>query len=336
MEEVMDVVKVKDVLCALDDLTNGRCLKCISDENDFSVTKDSNIIGKNICERPGLIWGDPEMEVKKIAVAMTMTEVAIELAAATDVDVIVTHHPMADAASSGGVLLKTYLDIYNLAAFECHEAFHGTHPGIPWLHGHKPIFSDIAYGGIPGNIVHVGNVIDGIDTIADMFERLDRYMNYDVDKEVLDMEREIRGCGGIEETSVVAKSKIILGSPDDKVKQVIHIFPHTGFTAEHLEEVYEKFPEVDTVLLTISRVYDPNPLIEKCRELGLNLICGNSHALEIYENGVPMAFALKQHLPDVEVVVLQDRMLSVPLECIGSKYIREYGEDIATNYLHRK
>lgn len=80
------------------------------------------------------------MEVNKIAVMMAMTECAIELAAATGVDAMVTYHPIADAASSGGVLLKTYLDTYNLAAFELHEAFHGLHPGIPWLHGHKPIF----------------------------------------------------------------------------------------------------------------------------------------------------------------------------------------------------
>ena len=85
-------VRVKDVLQALDDLTNGRCLKTPGDwasgKNPWVVTKSSNIPGKAVVEMPGLIWGDPEMEVKKIAVMMTMTESAIELAAATGVDAL--------------------------------------------------------------------------------------------------------------------------------------------------------------------------------------------------------------------------------------------------------
>ncbi len=63
---------------------------------------------------------------------MTMTEGSIELAGATGVDAIVAHHPIAEAANSGGVILKNYLDLYNVAAFELHEAFHGLHPGIPF------------------------------------------------------------------------------------------------------------------------------------------------------------------------------------------------------------
>lgn len=56
-------IKVKDVLKALDDLTRGRCLKNVDDENLFSMTKDSKISGKKIGERPGLVWGNPEKEV---------------------------------------------------------------------------------------------------------------------------------------------------------------------------------------------------------------------------------------------------------------------------------
>ena len=105
------MAKVKDVLQALDDLTNGRCLMGPGDwasgrKSKWVVTKSSDIPGKAVVEMPGLIWGDPEMEVKKIAVGMTMTESAIELAAATGVDAIVVHHPIADAANSGGVLIK--------------------------------------------------------------------------------------------------------------------------------------------------------------------------------------------------------------------------------------
>ena len=92
------MAKVKDVLQALDDLTNGRCLKGPGDwatgKNPWVVMKSSSIPGKGVVETPGLVFGDPEMEVKKIAVAMTMTESVIELAAATGVNAIVTHHPI--------------------------------------------------------------------------------------------------------------------------------------------------------------------------------------------------------------------------------------------------
>lgn len=80
------MAKVKDVLQALDDLTGGRCVKDPTDwssgKNHFVVTKTSNIPGKSCTEIPGLVWGDPEMEVRKIAVCMTVTESVIELAAA--------------------------------------------------------------------------------------------------------------------------------------------------------------------------------------------------------------------------------------------------------------
>lgn len=66
------MAKVKDVLAALDDLTGGRCLKGPGDwaggKNPWVVTKSSDIPGKAVVEMPGLVWGDPEMEVRKIAV----------------------------------------------------------------------------------------------------------------------------------------------------------------------------------------------------------------------------------------------------------------------------
>lgn len=333
-------IYVKDVLKALDDLTNGRCVKSSSDyangKNPFVVTKTSNIPGKAVTELPGLVWGDPEREVKKIAVMMTMTESAIELAAATGVDVMVCHHPIADAANSGGVLLKTYLGIYNIAAFELHEAFHGMHPGIPWLHGHEPFFSSISYDGISGNIVYVGHVLPEIKTVGDMLSRLDGLMDVDVDSTMLEAEREIRRCNEIEETSVAARAKILVGSKERPMKKVIHMFPHTGFTPTHLERLISEHPDVDTLLATISRVYPGHELIAKAEELGLNFICGNSHAVEIFENGIPLAKAIEQHLPEAEVVIFRDRVTSIPLNVFGSESIRQYGENMATKYLHRK
>ena len=129
--------KVKDVERALDTLMGGRCQNKPGNER-FFVTKTSGIEGKSVKEKPGLVWGDPEMPVKKIAVMMTLNESAIELAAATGVQAIVVHHPLAEAANSGGVPFKPYLDPYGIAVLEAHEAFHGLHPGISYLHGHKP------------------------------------------------------------------------------------------------------------------------------------------------------------------------------------------------------
>ena len=69
--------RVKDVLKALDVLTGGRCVtdrgSWSHSNNRFVVTKTSDVPGKAITEMPGLVWGDPEMEVKKIAVMMTLS-----------------------------------------------------------------------------------------------------------------------------------------------------------------------------------------------------------------------------------------------------------------------
>ncbi|MDR1194350.1 MAG: Nif3-like dinuclear metal center hexameric protein [Peptococcaceae bacterium] len=328
---------VKDVLQALDDLTGGRCVKTPGDyaggQNPFVVTKTSHIPGKAVTELPGLVWGDPEMPVRKIAVLMTMTESAIELAAATGVNALVAHHPIADAANSGGVLIRYYLGIYQLAAFELHEAFHGLHPGIAWLHGHKPFFATVCYDGIPGNIVYVGDALPEIKTVGDLMARLDRLMNVREEEEMLAAERRIRGSQAIEETSVAARCAILAGERDRPVKKVIHMFPHTGFTVRHLEELIRSNPDADTLLATISRVYPGHELISKAKELGLSFVCGNSHAMEIFENGIPLAKAIKHHLPEAEVVIFRERMTSVPLEDFGAAEIQAYGDQMRDGHL---
>ncbi|MCG8532221.1 MAG: Nif3-like dinuclear metal center hexameric protein, partial [Desulfovibrionales bacterium] len=106
-------MNVSDLVLALDTISNGRVLggdhrPCA---NPFVVTKSSHIPGKAVTETPGLVVGNPDATIKKIAVLMTLTESAIELAGASGVDAMVVHHPVADAASSGGVLLKTYLEL---------------------------------------------------------------------------------------------------------------------------------------------------------------------------------------------------------------------------------
>ena len=331
------MTKVSDLLHALDQITGGRCVRDIGDifsgKNRFVVNKTSNIPGKACMETPGLVCGNLEAEVKKVAVTMTLTECNIELAGATGVDAIVAHHPIVEAANSGGVTMRNYLELYGLSVFELHEAFHGLHPGIAFIHGHKAFRVDIAYGGIPGNILYVGRALDGIKTLGDMLDRLDEFMGIDEEKRMLIAERDSRRCDGIVETNVATGGKIMVGDRDKPVSMVIHIFPHTGFTPEHLEKVKAEHPEADTLLTTISRVREDSPLVAKARELGLNVIVGNSHAMEILENGLPLAYAIKMLLPDVEVVLFRERITSTPIAMAGTPAIREYAADIAERFL---
>lgn len=333
----MGKVYVRDVAQALDDLSNGRCMKPAgTGSNPFVITKSSGIPGKAVTETPGLVFGDMDMEVKKIAVMMTMTESAIELAAGTGVNVLITHHPVADASNSGGVLIKTYLGLYKIAVFEFHEAFHGLHPGIPYLHGHQPIYSNICYGGIHGNIVYVGETLPEVNTAGDILRRLDRMMDIETEQKVLDSIRAHRHCDDILETALSVRAKIMVGSEDAPVKKLIHIFPHTGVLPEHIREIVAMHPDVDTILATISRVYEGDPLLDVAKELGLNFICGNSHAMEIFENGVPLASAIRDHLPDAPVVIFRENVTSIPLESIGTADIRNYGDEMSAKYLRRK
>ncbi|HQA60361.1 MAG: Nif3-like dinuclear metal center hexameric protein [Tepidanaerobacteraceae bacterium] len=334
-------MKVKDLIKVLDDITGGRVVKDISDiftgKNPFVVIKSSNIPGKSVMETPGLVYGDPEAEVKKVAVTMTLTEGNIELAGATGVNAIIAHHPIADAANSGGVTLSYYLNLYNIAVFELHEAFHGLHPGISYIHGHKPFRVDIRYGGIPGNIVYVGKALDEIKTLGDILERLNKMMDMEKEQKVMEVERTHFDCCDMKDSATALQGEILLGTPESPVNTILHIFPHTGFTPDHLVKVKEEHPEIDTVLATISRVKKDSDLVKKAEEMGLNFICGNSHALEIFENGLPLAYALRHYLPeDIEIVLFRERICSIPLKDFGSPNIKEYAKYITENYLINK
>lgn len=324
------MVLARDILDVLDNITKGRCLKNSEDfstnKNPYIVTKSSNIPGKAITELPGLICGDLDMEVKKIAVVMTLSEHDIELAAATKVDAIITHHPVADACNSGGLLLKDYLNLYNISLFELHEALHGLHPGMSWIHGHVPYYSNFSYSNIPGNVVYVGETLPEIKTLGDILNRL----NY-----LMGLNSHMCLSNNNEKNSLCLRGEILLGNENSSVKNLIHIFPHTGFTPSHLEELVLKFPNIDTVLVSFSRVFPPHQLIEKANELGLNFICGNSHTFEIFENGMPLAQAIKDYLPDLEVVIFKEVVTSVPLENISTVQMRDYAKYISKKYLHK-
>jgi hypothetical protein len=329
--------KVKDVLRVLDLITGGRCVPdgadVVGGKYPFVHTKSSGIAGKECTEIPGLVFGDPEHPVKKIAVVMTLTELCIELAGASGVDVIIAHHPVADGASCGGVTLRNYLSLYGIAVFELHEAFHGLHPGIAYIHGHTVFRTEIAYGGIPGNVLFVGRVIDEVATLSDIMDRIKVFSGFDEELEMLSAERRVRQCPSIEEATVSTKGMILRGDGKDPVNVILHIFPHTGFTAEHLRMAKAEHPEADTVIASISRVPPDHEIVETAAQLGLNLVLGNSHTLEILENGLPLATAVQKLLPGAQVVVFRERVTSTPVGMAGNPVVREYAERMADQYL---
>ncbi|PTX64656.1 NIF3 (NGG1p interacting factor 3) protein [Melghirimyces profundicolus] len=321
---------VNDVLRALDYLTEGRVLG--SQSRNFIVWKNSGIKGKNILEKPGLVFGESDRVINKLAVTMTMSEHDIELAAATGVDAIVAHHPVADATSSGGVTLKNYLTLYGLAVFELHEAFHGLHPGIPFLHGHQAYYSNLNYGGKEGNVLFAGTTLPEVKNLGDVLQRLSSFM--DLTQQV-QAERDIQGNTSID-TITVKQGEILLGNKNSEVKNVLHIFPHTGFSVDDLQHAFMEFPESDTVIASISRVQADSPLVKESNKLGLNFVIGNNHISEIFENGLPLAFALDKLLPKVEVVVFRERVTSYPVKQAGGEQLTTYAEKMASDYLLSK
>jgi hypothetical protein len=331
------VVLVADVLSALDKITGGRVITSSDDAfgtgNPFVVVKSSNIPGKAIAETPGLVCGRLDKEVRKLAVTMTLTESQIELGGATGVDAIVAHHPVADAASCGGVPLRGYVDLYGIAVFEVHEAFHGRHPGIALIHGHKPFRVEIAYGDLPGNVMFVGRPLPEVKTAGDILDRLSLFSDLAREKNLLRMEREERECPELMETGIAVAPEILHGSREDRVETVLHFFPHTGFTPGHLRQAKKEHPEISTAVVSISRVKKDHPLVEAARELGLTMLAGNSHALEILENGIPLACALNSLLPGVEIVLFRERVTAVSIQKIGCREMRDFAQEMADGYL---
>lgn len=330
-----------DVLNALNVITGGRMIESVemakyNPDHPFVIMKSSGIHGKEVLEIPSLVYGPRDKEIKKIAVCMTMTELGIELAGATGVDAIVAHHPVADAASCGGVTLKNYLDLYQIAVFECHEAFHGLHPGIAYLHGHRVSKADISYGGVHGNVMFIGSPIEGVRSMNDILTRLDGFMGLETEEKLLQSERNIKGADEIIDVSLVTRGCVLAGDPDEPINGILHIFPHTGFTPEHMRQALKENPDVDTVVASISRVYEGHELIEQAQALGLKFMVGNSHVLEILENGMPLARALQRLLPDVEVVIFRERVTSTPVQQVGGQKLQQYAERFSDAHLMGK
>ena len=55
--------------------------------------------------------------------------------------------------------------------------------------------------------------------------------------------------------------------------------------------------------------------------------------MEVYENGIPLARAIKNYLPNLEVVIFREVITSIPLDCISVESMRNYGKRIAREYL---
>lgn len=332
-----DMTTVADITLALNTITNDRLSthwnQAFSGSNPFIVMKSSNLPGKGIMETPGLVYGDPSRSVKKIGVLMTLTEQVIELAGATGIDVLVAHHPVADAASSGGVLLRTYLDLYGISVFELHEAFHGLHPGMAFIHGHRPYHTEIAWDGVPGKIFSLGEVIEGIQTLGDILDRVRKFAGTEDESVLLQYEREFRCLEDIDETTIAVAAQIVLGQPNDRVKHILHIYPHTGFDAKNLQEAIARYPNIDTVVVSVSRVKKDHELVRVAREAGLNMLLGSSHANEIVENGIPLAMALQWLLPDTEVRIIREKVFSYPLRGMYGPAVEMYGDWICNDYL---
>ena len=158
-------------------------------------------------------------------------------------------------------------------------------------------------------------------------------MDPEGDRKVLEKEAEIRGCPELTEASLAALPSILSGSVSSRVEKILHIFPHTGFTAGHLEAALDRYPGTDTILASICRLPEASDIVSMAGVLGLNVITGNSHALEIFENGLPLARALQNELPGLSITMFRERMTAAPLNQFGNNRIRSYGHKMASHMI---
>ena len=207
----------------------------------------------------------------------------------------------------GGVPLKGYLSLYGLALFELHEPFHGLHPGIAYLHGHEVTDFHHALCRCCGNIVLSGRALPGVCRAEDIIRRLNAFMGYETEQQVLGAKARICSCHTMETSSLLPCPEILSGSPAACVNHILHVFPHTGFTRDHLVRALDLYPDTDTLVVSISRVSKDSQLAAEARKRGLTLIAGNSHSQEIYENGVPLAMALGHELPGLRLEMFKER-----------------------------
>jgi hypothetical protein len=142
------------------------------------------------------------------------------------------------------------------------------------------------------------------------------------------------GCIQVSHTFMgTTRGKILLGDRKDQIDTIIHIFPHTGFTAEHLARAKTEHPEADTVIASISRSPPDHKIVTTAAELGPNFLIGNSHTLEILENGLPLAATIQKLLPEAQVCIFRERVTSAPIAMAGNPMVREYADAMAEQFL---
>lgn len=327
---------VQNVVDCIDTITGGRLSTFRGDINPWAVVKDSGIIGKSVREMPGLVWGDLQGSVGRLGVAMTLSEHHIELAHAIGVDAILTHHPVADGASSGGVPIRDYLSLYGIALLECHEAFHGLHPGIGYIHGHHAYYSDPAYQGKHGVVVTAGRPLPGVETIGDIFDRLDHMLERDMDRRVLAAEREIRNNNELVDSLTSTGFTVLHGELTSPLgSTILHVFPHTGIDQYELDCLLSEHPDAGTLLLSISSSVPHSSLVRRAAQRGLNVVVGSTHPSELLENGMPLSFALSEMLPAVDVFLFRDRVVATPITAVPDGPISQYGKQMASEHLIR-
>lgn len=327
---------VRDILKALDVITGGRVITDsfgYGGANPFVVTKTSGIPGKAVTELPGLVWGDPDMPVKKVAVMMTLTESAIELAGATGIDCLIAHHPIAEGSNTGGVTARDYFNLYHLAVFELHEAFHGLHPGIAWIHGSCAKHVNIRFGGVPGKIVWYGNALPEVETLGDLLNRIDTIMGTDIESRVLTSERQIRGCTEIHETSIAARAKIFVGSPDNQAGQNHHCFPAYRFLGRGPGKSLRRIPRSQHRSLHDQQTAARRPAGQKSRRTGPEPDRRQLSRAGDLRKRNPPGLGPASADPELDIHIFRERMVSLPLDHCGCTHIENYGETMARNYL---
>jgi len=59
--------------------------------------------------------------------------------------------------------------------------------------------------------------------------------------------------------------------------------------------------------------------------------------MEIYENGLPLAYAIRNYIPkEIDIVMFRERISSVKLDDFGSSGIQNYAKYITETYLINK
>ena len=335
------VTRIRDVVNALDELTGGRLSAPTGPDNPWQVTKSSGLVGKSVLETPGLVLGEPNAPVQRLAVAMTMTEQDIELARAIGVDVIVAHHPVADAASSGGVSLVDYLVPYELGVIECHEAFHGLHPGIGYLHGHTPIHHDGSFGGAHGKVVMVGRPLAARAKPSQPSASHVRRATSSID---------FAPCSAANATSLSWTASAMPGASQQCLTQSMLPACRSSTAARPPHSVSSssmRFPTPGSRRTTSTSCWIvipapapsssasavPASMMTTSASRGLGVMVGSSHATEILENGLPLATALDRMFPEVDVLLFRSRVVALPVAAAAEGALAEYGQLMADHLL---